>query len=359
MTDIQAAIGVEQLKRLDDLLARRRAVAGRYNDAFACRGADSDAGRAGIRASRVPVLSDSTPARLPRQPRRDDARARRARRVVPAGHSADSPRAALPRPLRNAVAAGHRIGVGLVRLPADVRVAFGSRPGARHRRRHPHCDPLIMARPLLAIVVPVLNERDNLARFHDEVVGGHARAGRLRLGVRLRGRRQPGRIVRHPAHAATHATTGCTRCPLSAQLRQPRRHRRRHRPLARRRRRHHGGRPPGSARAHSGVRRPLARGLRRRLGRAQRPGRRSGARVGDGPVLHAGAAVRDSDLSERRNRQLLSDRETGDGRVPPDERAQSPDVRPDRVGGVPGDAGAVPPSAAVSSAPRRGRRRRW
>jgi dTDP-4-amino-4,6-dideoxygalactose transaminase len=34
MTDIQAAIGVEQLKRLDGLLARRRAVAARYNTAF-------------------------------------------------------------------------------------------------------------------------------------------------------------------------------------------------------------------------------------------------------------------------------------------------------------------------------------
>jgi len=34
MTDIQAAIGIEQLTRLDDLLARRRAVAGRYNTAF-------------------------------------------------------------------------------------------------------------------------------------------------------------------------------------------------------------------------------------------------------------------------------------------------------------------------------------
>jgi perosamine synthetase len=36
MTDIQAAIGIEQMKRLDDLLARRRAVAARYNTAF-CR----------------------------------------------------------------------------------------------------------------------------------------------------------------------------------------------------------------------------------------------------------------------------------------------------------------------------------
>ena len=34
MTDIQAAIGIEQLKRLNDLLARRRAVALRYNAAF-------------------------------------------------------------------------------------------------------------------------------------------------------------------------------------------------------------------------------------------------------------------------------------------------------------------------------------
>jgi perosamine synthetase len=34
MTDIQAAIGIEQLKRLDDLLARRRAVAARCNTAF-------------------------------------------------------------------------------------------------------------------------------------------------------------------------------------------------------------------------------------------------------------------------------------------------------------------------------------
>jgi len=34
MTDIQAAIGIEQMKRLDDLLNRRRAVAARYNSAF-------------------------------------------------------------------------------------------------------------------------------------------------------------------------------------------------------------------------------------------------------------------------------------------------------------------------------------
>jgi perosamine synthetase len=34
MTDIQAAIGIEQLKRLDGLLARRRLVAARYNAAF-------------------------------------------------------------------------------------------------------------------------------------------------------------------------------------------------------------------------------------------------------------------------------------------------------------------------------------
>ncbi len=36
MTDIHAAIGIEQMKRLDDLLARRRAVASRYNRAL-CR----------------------------------------------------------------------------------------------------------------------------------------------------------------------------------------------------------------------------------------------------------------------------------------------------------------------------------
>jgi len=34
MPDIQGAIGIEQMKRLDDLLARRRAVAERYNAAF-------------------------------------------------------------------------------------------------------------------------------------------------------------------------------------------------------------------------------------------------------------------------------------------------------------------------------------
>jgi dTDP-4-amino-4,6-dideoxygalactose transaminase len=34
MPDIQGAIGIEQMKRLDDLLARRRAVADRYNAAF-------------------------------------------------------------------------------------------------------------------------------------------------------------------------------------------------------------------------------------------------------------------------------------------------------------------------------------
>jgi len=34
MTDIQAAIGIEQMKRLDDLLTARRAVAARYNAAF-------------------------------------------------------------------------------------------------------------------------------------------------------------------------------------------------------------------------------------------------------------------------------------------------------------------------------------
>jgi len=35
LTDVQAAIGIEQLKKLDDILARRRAVAGRYNEALA------------------------------------------------------------------------------------------------------------------------------------------------------------------------------------------------------------------------------------------------------------------------------------------------------------------------------------
>jgi dTDP-4-amino-4,6-dideoxygalactose transaminase len=35
MTDLQAAVGIEQLKKLDRLLARRRAVADRYNTAFA------------------------------------------------------------------------------------------------------------------------------------------------------------------------------------------------------------------------------------------------------------------------------------------------------------------------------------
>jgi perosamine synthetase len=34
LTDIQAAIGIEQMKKLDELLARRRAVAARYNAAF-------------------------------------------------------------------------------------------------------------------------------------------------------------------------------------------------------------------------------------------------------------------------------------------------------------------------------------
>jgi dTDP-4-amino-4,6-dideoxygalactose transaminase len=34
MSDLQAAVGVEQLKKLDGLLARRRAIAERYNHAF-------------------------------------------------------------------------------------------------------------------------------------------------------------------------------------------------------------------------------------------------------------------------------------------------------------------------------------
>src|SRR4030095_11902254 len=34
MSDLQAAVGVEQLKKLDGLLARRRAIAERYNRAF-------------------------------------------------------------------------------------------------------------------------------------------------------------------------------------------------------------------------------------------------------------------------------------------------------------------------------------
>ena len=35
LTDIQAAVGVEQMKRLDSMLERRRTIAGRYQDAFA------------------------------------------------------------------------------------------------------------------------------------------------------------------------------------------------------------------------------------------------------------------------------------------------------------------------------------
>jgi perosamine synthetase len=37
MSDLQAAVGVEQLKKLDGLLARRRAIAARYNAAFGSR----------------------------------------------------------------------------------------------------------------------------------------------------------------------------------------------------------------------------------------------------------------------------------------------------------------------------------
>jgi len=35
MSDLQAAVGIEQLQKLDRLLARRRAIADRYNEAFA------------------------------------------------------------------------------------------------------------------------------------------------------------------------------------------------------------------------------------------------------------------------------------------------------------------------------------
>ena len=350
MTDLQAAIGIEQLEKLDRLLAARAA---RSRRATTRRSAASR--RAVCR--RVPVTRQhafqSYGIRLladcPLDARRPAARARRGRRLLPPRHSADSPRSrciaiAWPASLRcrspKQVAARST-------LPADLRVAGRRRSGARHRRRGRGCVHADAQRR------SVLDRRPGAQRGGQPAPvprGGHGACVQAvdarRLGIRLRRRRQPRRIVRDaeelrredervrairfPRNFGSHVAiaAGIDHCRGDA-------------------RRDHGGRSPGSAGADARVRRPLARRLRRRLGRAHRPRRRRCCALVLMTAFYvAGPPLRDPDVSERRHRQLLPDRQAGDRHVPPVHGAQSADLRADRVGGVPRDRSAVSPPGA-------------
>ena len=226
---------------------------------------------------------------------------------MPARHSADSSRTALPRASAVSLPVTEEVAAPLA-LPADVRVTLRRRPDtASSRPSSPSLDPPNVTRPLIAIVVPVFNERDNLRPFYDEVTDVMRSLADYDWEFVFvdDGSRDGSFAVLNGLRAARRAGTGAA---LSPQLRQPRRHRRRHRLLPGDAVVVHGRRPPGSAGAHPRLRRALARGLRRRLGRENRARRWRGARRGRCDRFYAPrAAVRHSDVSQGWHGQLLPD----------------------------------------------------
>ena len=142
LSDVQAAIGVAQLSKLDGLLARRRAIADRYDRRVPGAARAAVAFAAASCQPCVSVVRTRPDAGVPSSTGRCAARPGRCRHLVPARYSADSSRAALQGSVRRHVAAGHRRGRVAFTVPSDVRVADRSRPGPRRRRRGADFDKL-------------------------------------------------------------------------------------------------------------------------------------------------------------------------------------------------------------------------
>ena len=63
MTDIQAALGIHQLRRLDGFIRRRQEIAAMYDEAFSGSARDPPASAAARQESHVSSVSDSAPER--------------------------------------------------------------------------------------------------------------------------------------------------------------------------------------------------------------------------------------------------------------------------------------------------------
>ena len=75
MTDIQAAIGIEQMKRLDWIVERRRELAARYTRGPGRSSLAAAALRAGLRGAQFPELCGAVDRRCADRPGRTDAAA--------------------------------------------------------------------------------------------------------------------------------------------------------------------------------------------------------------------------------------------------------------------------------------------
>ena len=96
MTDIQAAIGLVQLGKLGQLVARRRALAQRYQQLLSRDTGHPDHHGPGLRHHELPVILGTAARGFPGLPRRTAAASGRGRRLGPAGHHGRSSRARIP-----------------------------------------------------------------------------------------------------------------------------------------------------------------------------------------------------------------------------------------------------------------------
>ena len=91
MTDIQAAIGLVQLRKLPQMVARRRVLARRYQEHAVRYPRPADGRRPAVRRDQLPVLLDTAPGGVPGRPRRSPAAARRGRHIGTARHHGSAP----------------------------------------------------------------------------------------------------------------------------------------------------------------------------------------------------------------------------------------------------------------------------
>ncbi|UMG91546.1 DegT/DnrJ/EryC1/StrS family aminotransferase [Nocardioides sp. TF02-7] len=148
MTDVQAAVGIVQLRRLDEVVRRRRDLAARYSAAIGTIAGLRPVSDPRPRCEQLPVLPGGGARRVPAGPRRAARRLRAGRHRRGARHHGGAPRAGLRRERRvGRAAAGGRGADPPHRGPAAVPPDVGRRPGTGGRGAA-HGEPLRRARPL-------------------------------------------------------------------------------------------------------------------------------------------------------------------------------------------------------------------